>query len=139
MGHICRFFKGDNERRGELFLISTVDTSQSVISEWFCYKLTFNIFTYLNQINDMNVFFYLKGRKKLSILLHISSYLIHFYPILTREPLLPSCPAVPTQLPFISSPVCPPSSHSHCFAFLILAYPLTLSTFCHCLSVLPSF
>lgn len=72
---VCRFFKGDNEGREELFLISTVDISQSVISECFCYKVTFNIFTYLNQINDMEVFFYLKGRKKLvlSVLLPISS------------------------------------------------------------------
>lgn len=70
---VCRFFKGDNECRGELFLISTVDTSQSVISECFCYKVTFNIFTYVNQINDMEVFFLSKRRDKICTF-HLATY-----------------------------------------------------------------
>lgn len=59
-----------------------------------------------------------------------------------------SCTNIPTFVAWLSkfahpvalSPlhhptVCPPSGHSHCFASLIPAYPLTLSTLSHRLSV----
>lgn len=63
--------------------------------------------------------------------------LTHFSLVLTTNlcrPALQLCPPA-CPLPFTSSSVCPPPCLPHCDAFLISAYPLTLSTPSHHLSV----
>lgn len=84
--------------------------SQSVKSECFYDKGTFNIFIPNKRHYDSIFFLIFEGEKICFSSCYIFYCLIHFSLVLTYQPLLPGSPNLPTQLPSRLY-IIPPSAH----------------------------